>query len=86
MGGADIIKPSHSPYGPYDDTPRFFFDYRKLNDVIIKDAIAIPRIDMALNNLHEAKYFTTLSLAVGYFQVSLNEESKPKTSSLQNYQ
>ena len=35
---------------------------------------------MAVDSLHEAKYFTTLDLAVDYFQVPLDEESKPKTA------
>ena len=35
---------------------------------------------MTLDNLHVAKYFTTLDLTAGYFQVLLDEESKPKTA------
>ena len=37
-------------------------DYRKLNQVIIKDKIPLPLIGEVINKLKEAKYFNKLNL------------------------
>ena len=47
-------------------------DFRKLNDVTIKDAYSLPRIDHCLDTLQNAKYFSTLDLQSGYWQISIN--------------
>ena len=41
-------------------------DYRKLNDVIRKDAYPLPQIDETLDALAGAKLFSTWDLASGY--------------------
>ena len=83
----DIIRPSSSPYGSpillvkkKDSDYRFCVDYRKLNDNTVKDRYPLPRIDETIDTLHGAKYFSTLDLASGYWQIELDEESKPKTA------
>ena len=63
-----------------DGTIRFCKDYRKLNQSTKKDANAIPRIDDSLHLLAGAKYFSTLDLKAGYWQIELKEEDKPKTA------
>ena len=40
-----------------DGTLRFCIDFRELNDVTIKDAHPLPRIDDTLEALKGAKYF-----------------------------
>ena len=68
-----IVRPSSSPWASpvvivkrKDGTLRFCIDFRKLNDVTIKDAHPLPRIDYTLEALKGAKYFSTLDLKSGY--------------------
>ena len=54
----NVIKPSTSPWASSivmvkkkDGSSRFCVDYRKLNDVTIKDAYPLPRVDESLDQL-----------------------------------
>jgi len=60
-------------------------DYRKLNDVTIKDAYPLPRIDENLDALSGNSWFTSLDLASGYWQVMMAEEDKAKTAFATKY-
>jgi hypothetical protein len=46
----------------------------------VKDAYPLPRIDNALDSLQGAKYFSSLDLAQGYYQVPIAEEDCHKTA------
>ncbi len=59
---------------------RFCIDFRKLNAVTVKDCYPLPRIDDTVDALSGSKYFTTLDLASGYWQVPLSEKDKEKTA------
>ena len=59
---------------------RFCVDYRKLNLATVKDAYPLPRIDDTLDMLAGKRWFSTLDLASGYWQVSLSPEARCKTA------
>ena len=55
-------------------------DYRGLNSVTKPDSYPLPRIDDMLDELGNMKYFSTLDLASGYWQVKMSEASREKTA------
>ena len=59
---------------------RFCIDLRKLNEQTIKDAYSLPRIDETLDSLQGSQWFSSLNLKSGYWQVEMDEESKPLTA------
>ena len=82
-----VIRSSTSPWGSpvvlvpkKDGTKRFCVDYRRLNAITKKDVYPLPRRDDILDTLGGNKYFTSLDLQSGYWQVGMNEESGPKSA------
>jgi hypothetical protein len=63
-----------------DGSIRFCIDYRKLNDVTIKDCYPIPRIDTTLDALSGSKWFSTIDLKSRYWQIKMDPLDKPKTA------
>lgn len=59
---------------------RFCVDYRKLNAVTHKDAYPLPRVEEALTTLKKARWFSTLDLASGYWQVEVAPSDREKTA------
>ena len=81
------IEPSENPWSApvvlvtkKDGGTRFCVDYRKLNLATVKDAYPLPRIDDTLDMLAGKRWFSTLDLASGYWQVSLSPEARCKTA------
>ena len=59
-------------------------DYRKLNQVTIKDKMPLPLIGEVIDKLKEVKYFNKLDLIWGYNNVQIKEEDKWKAAFLTN--
>ena len=59
-------------------------DYRKLNQVTIKDKTPLPLIGEVIGKLKEAKYFNKLDLIWGYNNVRIKEGNKWKAAFLTN--
>ncbi len=84
-----VIQHSNSPYsapivlvGKKDGSTRFCVDYRKLNEVTVKDAFPIPKIEQTCDALRGAKWFSSMDLATGYWQVLVAPEHRHKTAFL----
>jgi len=80
---AGLIKESKSRYAASyfyipkkDRSLRLVQDYRKLNQVTIKDKTLLPLIGEVIDKLKEAKYFNKLDLIWRYNNVRIKEEDK----------
>ena len=87
----DLVEPSFSPWNaPVLLVPkkgaksasdfRLVIDYRRLNDVVSDIGFPIPDINEILDGLGNSKYFTTLDLNQGYYQIPLARNSRPYTA------
>ena len=54
---------------------RLCIDYRKVNDLTVKDSYSLPYIDEIFDSLDGAQIFTTMDLYSGYHQILMDEES-----------
>ena len=51
-----------------------------MNSATVKDAYPLPRIDESLDQLRGARWFSTLDLNAGYWQVEMDPVDRPKTA------
>ena len=87
MLDSGVVKESASPWAApivlvrkKDGSWRFCVDYRRLNALTHKDAYPLPRIEESLTGLKAARWYSTLDLASGYWQVEMDPADREKTA------
>ena len=85
LGGQ--IEPSDNPWASpvvlvtkKDGSTHFCVDYLRLNSLTIKYAYPLPRIYDSLRLLDNQRWFSTMDLASGYWQVALSTDAKRKVA------
>ena len=88
----DVIRPSNSSWASpillvqkKNGKTRFCVDYRKLNEVSIKDAYPLPRMDDIFSVLGKASYYSTIDLTDAFWSIRVREEDIPKTAFITKY-
>ena len=82
-----VIEPAWSPWASNivlvrkkDGSLRCCIDYRRLNDVTVKDAYPLPRIDQSLEAMTQAQWFSSCDLKAAYHQIQVSPEDRDKTA------
>ena len=82
-----VIQRSNSPWSSpitlakkKNGSWRFCLDYRKLNNVTIKDAFPLPSMQDAIQAFSGCQFFSSLDMSAAYWQVPLAEDSREKTA------
>ena len=60
-------------------------DYRRLNEVTVKDAFPLPRISDCLDVVAGAKFLSSFDLTSGFYQVPIRVSDIPKSAFCTKY-
>ncbi len=84
---SECIRPSKSPFASSfffvkkkDGTLQPMQDYRKLNEMTIKNRYPLPLISKLIDKLRGAKYFMKLNVHWGYNNIQIREGDKEKAA------
>ena len=87
MLNVGAIKPSKSAWSnavvlvcKKDGGLRFYIDFWKLNAQTRKDVFPLPRIHNTIDALSRSKYYTTIDLLSGFWQMPMEESLKQYTT------
>jgi hypothetical protein len=87
MSRMEVTEPSASEWAapivliPYPDgSLRFCINYRRLNEVTVKDYYPLPRMDDYLDSLGSFKNSTTFDTNIGYWQLDVSKDDRDKTT------
>lgn len=75
-----LLVPKKSHSNDKNKSWRFVVDYRCLNKKLLADKFPLPRIDVILDQLGRAKYFSCLDLLSGFHQIELDKKSRDMTA------
>ncbi|XP_068235246.1 uncharacterized protein [Palaemon carinicauda] len=82
-----LAEPSASPWaspcllvGKKNGKFRLCTDYRKINNLTIKDSYPLPRIQDIIDQVSNSTYLTQIDLLKGYYQIKLTETAKEISS------
>lgn len=82
----DVIEESNSPWCcplvlvRKPGKVRLCLDFRKVNAVTVKDAYPMPHVDGLLSRIKDTHYISGIDLKDAYWQIPLEEKSRPKTA------
>ena len=82
-----VIRPSQSPWcnavvlmRKKDGGLRFCIDFRQLNSQTKKDAYPLPRMQETMESMVGARFFSTMDLKSGFWQVKMAKDSQQYTA------
>ena len=81
-----IISPSASPWSSpivlvrkKDGSTRMCIDFRRLNSKSMEDQFPLPNIEETLIKVRNSRFFSTLDMKSGYWQIPIAKEDREKT-------
>lgn len=87
LQAAGVIEPSESPWSSpvcvvkQKDKLRLCIDYRRLNQLTVKDSYPLPRVDMLVERLaNQGRLYAVMDAACGFWQLEVEPASRPLTA------
>ena len=82
-----VIEPSNSPWSfglipvqKKNGKTRWCVDFRRLNEITLKDSYPLPNMESNLSRLAHSKVFSAIDGAGAFHAVSIRAEDRPKTA------